>query len=494
MKNLLILLICFFLITNLFGQVSVSEQLLFEFNKAEIVVSELEKLDNLILSSIKQSEKITKITITGHTDNFGSDSYNETLSNNRAKAVVDRIILLGISPEVIVYQGFGESNLLVSKGDKTVQKENRRVQIDLKYIPKIAKKPVVEAVKLTLPDLYQDTKIPYSTYKIRAGEETFIEGKKTRLQFADNAFNHLQKGTTVEVRMTEYYEYSDMILANLTTEINGKMLQTNGMIHVETFVNGQPTNMTGQAYVWFPKAEGNDMMPYFGEETEQGIVWIKYGGNTNETVNLRNYYNYLNYVNRELTYRVEGQKLSRWQEFRHKFLFGKESYLNTINGYTVRRDYEKILYAMDTLAVYEEFDTFLEGKENNKAKMQAILDYEILSINQLGWINCDRFYETPQSEKRDLTIAVKPNKNLSIKMICKAEKGIMAAYPKDENYQILDIPKDLVVTIIAIRTANDKPELAIKTLSKIENLTASDFVFTAFDNVTDLRKALEIVN
>ncbi|MFK7947082.1 MAG: OmpA family protein [Saprospiraceae bacterium] len=476
------------------------ELIYFDFDKAELSATEQLKLDAFIRSNINKGKKLINVNINGHTDSYGSDTYNIELSKKRATTVYYRILQLGIPESLVNYQGFGEQQLIIPKGDQMTQKENRRVTVTLtleaiKEIKTIETQPKIDAT-LTLSDLYQNTKKPYDAFTIRAGEVAFIKGKNTRLQFMSDAFSHLPKGTPIEIRMTEYYDYSDMILANLTTEIDGKMLSTNGMIHVEAFIDGQPTNMTGQAYVWFPKSEYDDMQPYFGEEGEEGVTWARLAGNINETDNLQKYYTYLKKVgeiDKSWSYTLKGRKLSKWQKFRHIVLFGRDYYQRTITDETkIVRDIEYV-YGPDTIDVYKAFKNFSNNDVYQK-QMQYIINNEILSINKLGWINCDRFYDIPQEQKRDLAVDTKPDNNLSIKVICKKEKGIMAAYPNNKNYIAGGLPKNLNVTVVAIRTSNDKPELAIKKLSKVQDLDNDDLEFVAYDNLDDFRKALKALD
>lgn len=501
MKNLFTnLLICLYICLSAndsLAQNTASESIYFDFDKAELSDVEQLKLDAFIQSNINKERKVIDVNINGHTDSYGSDSYNIELSKNRATAVYYRILQLGIPESLVNYQGFGEQQLIIAKGDQITQKENRRVTVTLtlEEIKTIETQPEIEAT-MTLSDLYQNTKKPYDAFTIRAGEVAFIEGKNTRLQFMSDAFLHLPKGTPIEIRMTEYYDYSDMILANLTTEIDGKMLSTNGMIYVEAFVNGQPTNMTGQAYAWFPESEFDDMQPYFGEEGEEGVTWARLAGNVNETENLQKYYTYLKKVgeiDRSWSYTLKGRELSKWQKFRHIVLFGREYYQRAITDETVTVSDVYSKYKPDTIDVYEAFNNFSDN-EVYQSHMQNILDNEILSINKLGWINCDRFYEVPAEQKRSLAINTKPDANLSVKVVCEKENAIMAAYRNDKNYIAKGLPKNLKVTVVAIRTSNDKPELAIKKLSKIKDLNDDDLEFVAYENLDEFRKALRVLD
>ena len=79
-----------------------------------------------------------RIEISGHTDTQGSASYNQQLSENRAKAVVDYLITAGIDKSRLTYKGYGETQPIISDaeiakmGTKALQDEahaqNRRTE------------------------------------------------------------------------------------------------------------------------------------------------------------------------------------------------------------------------------------------------------------------------------------------------------------------------------------------------------------------------------
>lgn len=70
-----------------------------------------------------------KFLIEGHTCDLGGDSHNVTLSQNRALAVKQRLITLGVPAERLQVIGFGEGDPLVTNTDETARQQNRRVQI-----------------------------------------------------------------------------------------------------------------------------------------------------------------------------------------------------------------------------------------------------------------------------------------------------------------------------------------------------------------------------
>jgi outer membrane protein OmpA-like peptidoglycan-associated protein len=69
------------------------------------------------------------ITIVGHTDAVGADSYNQTLSERRAVAVRDELTALGIPSQRIRAIGRGEFEPRADNGTEAGRQLNRRVEI-----------------------------------------------------------------------------------------------------------------------------------------------------------------------------------------------------------------------------------------------------------------------------------------------------------------------------------------------------------------------------
>ncbi len=80
------------------------------------------------LSQLLLDKKELKITIIGHTDNVGNDKDNLYLSLERAKAVRAAILLNGISPERIKYDGKGEMDPIASNETEEGRAINRRTE------------------------------------------------------------------------------------------------------------------------------------------------------------------------------------------------------------------------------------------------------------------------------------------------------------------------------------------------------------------------------
>jgi OOP family OmpA-OmpF porin len=73
----------------------------------------------------------SRITIVGHTDTSGSETYNKTLSVKRANVVAETLVVMGARREAIEISGVGESDLAVQTPDGTKEPKNRRAVVTL---------------------------------------------------------------------------------------------------------------------------------------------------------------------------------------------------------------------------------------------------------------------------------------------------------------------------------------------------------------------------
>ena len=78
--------------------------------------------------------KSTLISIAGHTDSTGSDDDNLVLSRNRATTVAMYLQNVGVSPERMAAQGYGESYPVASNDTAQGRQQNRRVELKLEPI------------------------------------------------------------------------------------------------------------------------------------------------------------------------------------------------------------------------------------------------------------------------------------------------------------------------------------------------------------------------
>jgi outer membrane protein OmpA-like peptidoglycan-associated protein len=107
----------------------VLKNIFFDFNKATLKKESAAELKNL-LDLLNESPKL-KIEISGHTDNKGVTANNQLLSQKRAKAVVDYLIVKGIPATRLKHAGFGATKPLAPNTTEKGRQLNRRTEFKI---------------------------------------------------------------------------------------------------------------------------------------------------------------------------------------------------------------------------------------------------------------------------------------------------------------------------------------------------------------------------
>ena len=103
--------------------------LLFDFDKSVVKEQYIPILRNVIDYMVENNYDVT---IVGHTDSKGSESYNEKLSMRRAVSVKEKLLELGLSPDRIVgLEGRGELEPVASNETEEGRAQNRRIEFNL---------------------------------------------------------------------------------------------------------------------------------------------------------------------------------------------------------------------------------------------------------------------------------------------------------------------------------------------------------------------------
>lgn len=101
----------------------------FDSGQDDILPSSTFELNRLV--SLLNENPDMKIRINGHTDNVGDEASNQTLSLNRAQAVMNYLTSEGIAQSRLSAKGFGESNPIASNKDAEGRSLNRRTEFEI---------------------------------------------------------------------------------------------------------------------------------------------------------------------------------------------------------------------------------------------------------------------------------------------------------------------------------------------------------------------------
>ncbi|MFH1322162.1 MAG: OmpA family protein [Bacteroidota bacterium] len=111
------------------GTKIVLNNIFFDHDMATLRPESTSELNRLV--NVMKDNPSIKIEISGHTDNTGSDAYNQKLSENRAKAVVDYLIQKSITTERMEYKGYGESVPIATNDTEEGKQLNRRTEFEI---------------------------------------------------------------------------------------------------------------------------------------------------------------------------------------------------------------------------------------------------------------------------------------------------------------------------------------------------------------------------
>ena len=161
-------------------KIQINEAIYFNLGKATIQ-KQSDSLLEEIAQTFKDNPQIKRVEVQGHTDLSGNAKSNQKLSENRAKAVYDRLVKLGVEKSRLTYKGYGMSQPLIPlpAGQKKETAEaaatNRRVvfqileqDVKLKVVPvdgnaPVATKPVVIPAPSATPAANADTSAKKAT-------------------------------------------------------------------------------------------------------------------------------------------------------------------------------------------------------------------------------------------------------------------------------------------------------------------------------------------
>lgn len=119
-------------------KVTLSADALFDFDKAVLRPEGKAKLDKL--AEDVKGINLEVVIATGHADRFGTDAYNQKLSERRAAAVKEYLVSKGIEPNRIFAEGKGKTQPVTKPGQckgpkskKVIEclQPDRRVEIEV---------------------------------------------------------------------------------------------------------------------------------------------------------------------------------------------------------------------------------------------------------------------------------------------------------------------------------------------------------------------------
>jgi outer membrane protein OmpA-like peptidoglycan-associated protein len=107
--------------------VTFASGLLYDFD-SDVVRPQAQKNLSALAASLHKYPG-SDLLIVGHTDQVGSASYNQTLSERRSAAAANYLVAQGVSRTRIATRGMGEMEPLVPNDTEAGRQKNRRVEV-----------------------------------------------------------------------------------------------------------------------------------------------------------------------------------------------------------------------------------------------------------------------------------------------------------------------------------------------------------------------------
>lgn len=285
MQKLIVLVVAMLCLSTAIAQSS-QTQIAVYFDKSQSeLTSNAQKNLSQTLQSIRNIEEYA-VKIEAHTDNDGSLAYNQLLSERRANAVYEFLLLQGMNTQDLQIVAQGETNPAFSNQTKTGQQQNRRV--DVFFITKAS----LQQTARTTPKMssFQDlqkltTSNTQQSFTVSIQKKQTIEARKgTKVTIPSNAFtledgSLLPPNARVEIQIQEAISLEDMLLNNLSTMSGDQMLETAGMVQIEANYQGKSLQLAADKNIEVQVPKSNlsaskqkEMELFYGVSQDNGVM------------------------------------------------------------------------------------------------------------------------------------------------------------------------------------------------------------------------------
>jgi OmpA-OmpF porin, OOP family len=108
-------------------RISVPSEVLFAFDSDALAPGAPDELDRVVAAI--RAEPRARVTVEGHTDDVGTDAYDQDLSERRARAVAGYLSQKGIAGDRVTVRGYGKTRPTAANEGDEGRRKNRRVEV-----------------------------------------------------------------------------------------------------------------------------------------------------------------------------------------------------------------------------------------------------------------------------------------------------------------------------------------------------------------------------
>ena len=376
-----------------------------------------------------------------------------------------------------------------------------------------------------LEDDFQSIEQPYQQFVFSTEIDTTFDCKEgTVIKIKHASFVLVSDQTDVKGAITfkikEFYKISDILSARLSTHANNHILETGGMLYIQATANGQLCKLKDNSTIEisFPYTERKENMLLFtGSWIHQKINWelspILASNLITKNDELAAFPGgpiaLKNFMLRNLVYPDSLSDLGIGGIVHINFLIDekgkvtdvsfknpsqigfRKAILNTLtkmplwkpayrNGIPVKSVYwESITFDNGEQGISDTtFKKYFEATTNNhtinKLSTSDIQQY-VFSTSKLGWINCDRFYNSPK-QKIDFYVDCGEYTELDIKLVFHSFKAILGNFKPATTFIFPNLPDDEELTVVVVKKINNDTYISI-TESNTSQKSINNLIF-----------------
>lgn len=426
------------------------------------------------------------VVVCGHTDSEGSEDYNLELSRKRAEEVSDALEEMGVSGLV---RGFsGETEPVAENTDAAGKRANRRVEVVVYGgIQGSTGKKKVAQEEWTLEKLRKSLMPEEEVHCIDNRRDTALLLRKGMVVvFPAYCFESYDPFRCVEIRATEAHRRSDMVLAGLSTESDGKMLASGGMVRVLAMQDERELRMREDKPAGFLMP---DPTPEFGMQLfysdHKDINW-KPSGRAGGGLPVWDRESWSR--NRRSMRRIPCPFL--FCRIRRAFIPKGEREPLVFQEFEFGGSWYSEQNMEDLKEVFQEEDLDrLNEKIEAQQQALATTTYYAFKSSRLGWINCDYFYDQPASNLIVASSSADEKVLSSVSMVFRgAQDMVMAGDGILGEVSFTGVPEKREVLLIGIGVKDGEPCVAMKECDIAQDMGEMEY---RESNPAEIKKMVE---
>lgn len=524
-RILVLLLLGFYL--NGYSQQDFQTTIYYNTGESNLSSKDKKEIDGLLQNVPAKQEYY--LMIRAYTDSVGSFQNNLNLSEARGKEIVSYLRTNNIPLENIQMSFYGEERKLRSSS-LVIPKMDRMASLELMIPEKVMEKAQViwssyEGPRIS--NFYKKSKIDGDEFLINTDVDTLIRcSGGTVIQISKNTFEQNGKSLrnqTVIINVREVFKKSEMILENLTTQSGDRLLETGGMLHITASLNGKEVKIKLEKpiTIFMPsKKNPKDFKIFDGHRNPKDssmnwratdiTMWTQSMGNLclcykmiceNRFIEpcpfffckIQKFFTGL-FKSKSAAGNLNPEPFPENCQYLLNLL--KELGITDLEG--TMDEVLKPLYEKYNVQNYPELQLALENERLEKIQLKikdesvSFEDYQyyIFKRQDLGWINCDAFWNYSEEQLTNLKVYLQPSKNIDVKLVFKNRNAILGSNSSGPYY-FENIPMNEMAHVVAIKQAKGKVFLFIKEINTSTKSVKVEWEELSFE---ELQKKLSILD